>query len=227
MRNWELASVQRRKVSPSESSEAGDFITISRQVGIPAEEIGNRIGEKLKWPVFGRNLLDAMSGDDIVRRRIYSSMDQRDLTWYEETLRAIFEEGFVRNDYFNRLCETVLSLAKQSAGVFVGRGCDLLLPADAGFRFRLVAPFEERLAHYSQANGLPTAVARGELERVQRERDEFIQHHFRIDATDPLRHDLTLNLGRVSAEAVVSTILAACEIRRAAPLPVGVCAGAE
>ena len=153
--------------------------------------------------MFGREILEAMAEDDAIRRRIYSRMDERDLTWWEESLRAVLDADFVRNDYFKRLCETVLSLARQARSVFVGRGADLILPANRGLRVRLVASSESRVRRYAAATGRDEEKARREVERIEKERAEFLHHRFRTDASDPLRHDLIVNLDRWETEDVV------------------------
>jgi hypothetical protein len=216
MRNWELARSQSASRSAVTRPEVEDFITISRQVGVPAEVVAGKLGERLGWPVLGRSVLEAMAGDDGIRHRIYASMDQRDLSWSQSTLYAIFVKDFGRNDYFRRLCETVLSLARKGPGVFVGRGCDRLLPQELGLRVRLIAPAAVRESRFAKERGLEPEKAAREIERVQRERTEFIRHHFEVDADDPERHDLAINLGRVSADDAVEIILAARDARRRA-----------
>ena len=114
MRNWELARQQRVERGEGGRPEVEDFITISRQVGLNAESIARELGARLGWPVFGRSLLEAMAGNDEVRRRVYRSMDERDLRWWQESLRSLLEQEFDVNDYFHRLSQTALSLARQS-----------------------------------------------------------------------------------------------------------------
>jgi cytidylate kinase len=213
--NWELARRERAQAAAPDREAVENFICISRMVGIDGHDIGVLAGERLGWPVFGREILEAMAEDDAIRRRIYSRMDERDLTWWEESLRAVLDADFVRNDYFKRLCETVLSLARQARSVFVGRGADLILPANRGLRVRLVASSESRVRRYAAATGRDEEKARREVERIEKERAEFLHHRFRTDASDPLRHDLIVNLDRWETEDVVGMILDAYRRRNA------------
>jgi hypothetical protein len=212
---WELAHRDHPADAPAREA-VENFICISRMVGIDGHDIGVLVGDRLGWPVFGREILEAMAEDDAIRRRIYSRMDERDLTWWEESLRAVLDADFVRNDYFKRLCETVLSLARQGRSVFVGRGSDLILPSGRGLRVRLVAGLNSRIRWYAEAAGLDADKARRELERVEKERGDFLHHRFGADASDPLRHDLVLNLDRWGAEDVVGMILDAYRRRNTA-----------
>jgi hypothetical protein len=214
MRNWELARVQ-RPVEPTPNQTAvQDFLCISRMVGVHSEEIARRLGGQLDRPVFGREILEAMAGDDDILRRIYASMDQRHLAWWEESLRSLMQSQFVRNDYFRRLCETLLSLAHQAPSIFVGRGADLILPQQRGFRVRLIAPLESRTKQYAASHTLELAEARREIERIESQRADFFRHHFGVEATDPLRHDLTINLDRWSCGQAVELILQARSLHR-------------
>jgi cytidylate kinase len=214
MRNWELARSQRYEKTERRPLEVQEFICVSRMVGVGQEEITRPLGARLGWPVLDRELLEAMAGDDRVRQRIYRNMDQRDLGWWEAAVRSVMIGEYVRNDYFHRLTETLLSLARQGSCVFVGRGADLVLPRDHGLRVRLMAPREARLRRFGRAQQLEPAQAAAEMERIERQRGAFIQGHFGVAADDPSRHDLVINLEQVTAEQAVELILAARRVVR-------------
>jgi cytidylate kinase len=212
MRNWELARSQRISTPTPKQAEVEDFLCISRMVGVDDRQVAVLVGERLGWPVFDREILEAMAGDDDFRRQIYTSMDQRDLSWWEEALRSLMDRDFVRNDYFHRLCETLLSLARQGNSVFLGRGADLVLPRSRGFRVRLVAPLATRAERYAELTGLAPKQARNEIARIEKDRAEFLQRHFGIGIDDPLRYDITINLERFSHQQAVDLILQAREM---------------
>ena len=209
MRNWEIARTQSHIRDPVTASnfEVEDFITVSRQVGAEGRRVAQELGERLGWPVFDREILEAMAGDDRVRRQIYASMDGRDLGWWEEALRSLFQSEFVRNDYFRKLSETLLSLARQSPCILVGRGADLILPADLGFRVRLVAPMAARISRLSDVHCLTANEAKQYIQRIESQRRRFLKNHFGITADDPTRFDVTLTLGRLTCDEATKLIL--------------------
>ena len=127
-------------------------------------------------------------------------------------MRSLMDRDFVRNDYFHRLCETLLSLARQGNSVFLGRGADLVLPRSRGFRVRLVAPLATRAERYAELTGLAPKQARNEIARIEKDRAEFLQRHFGIGIDDPLRYDITINLERFSHQQAVDLILQAREM---------------
>lgn len=209
MRNWELSRSQRRATPEPRRESVEDFICVSRQVGAAGHEVAGLLASRLNWPLFDKQLLDTMAGDDVIRRQVYESMDERDLTWFGETLRSLMQSDFARNDYFRKLTETVLSIARQGSAIFLGRGVDGLLPRDRGLRVRLVAPRDFRIRRIAELWQLPPAQAESEIDRVETEREAFLRHHFRLDVNDPLRQDLVVNLARFSPVQAVELILAA------------------
>ena len=84
MRNWELSRLQRLGREDTSRPPVEDFVTVSRQVGGAGEEIASGLGERLGWPVFGKNLLEAMAGDDSIRRVTSSSW-----AWSEAKGRSV------------------------------------------------------------------------------------------------------------------------------------------
>jgi len=208
MRNWEMMRMQRPAEPRERNGPVEDFIAISREVGAGGSDVAARLGARLGWPVFDRQILQAMAGDDEVRRQIYASMDERDIGWCEETLRSFLQREFVKNDYFHRLTETVLSIARQGRAVFLGRGADLVLPVEHGFRVRLVAPLQQRLARLANERGVSLPDAGEELRRRESERAAFLRKHFGARAEDSTRFDMTVNTARFSAQQCVELLLA-------------------
>ncbi len=100
MRNWELARAQKLEDVPEEKRpEVQDFVSVSRMVGIDGRQVASELGEQLGWPVFDRSILDEMAGDSFDRKVIYSSMDERDLTWSEDLMLGFFETKFFKRHF--------------------------------------------------------------------------------------------------------------------------------
>jgi len=214
MRNWELARAQRLEVPAPKRAEVEDFIAVSRDVGAGGNEVAAMLSERLRWPVFDKEILDAMAGDDHLRRQVYDAMDERDMGWFEEAVRSLMHSEFVRNDYFHKLTQTVLSLARQGRGIYLGRGCDLILPRHMGFRVRLIAPFEHRIERFAASHGLTADEARVEIEQLEVDRDNFIRQRFRRDPGTWTRFDLIIDVSRFSPSQTVDVILQARETMR-------------
>lgn len=210
MRNWELSRQQRVEVrkTPEKTPEAADFVTISRRVGIAGVAIAQKLGERLGWPVFHKEILQHMAEDDDVRQRLYEKMDERDTNWIESVLRWLLQGEFRKEDYFVRLSETVLALARQGPAIFLGRGVDLILPRERGLRVWLFASEDTRVGEYARQRGLDKKMARAEMRRIDADREVFIRNQFNVDPADPTRFDVLLNLDRFGPDDVIEMIVA-------------------
>lgn len=216
MRNWEIAGDARRRSKPADEAadrSVADFVTVSRAAGAGGSEVAAAIAEKLGWPFFDQEILRAMAGDDAVRQRLYESMDERDVGWYEETLRSLMPGEFPRNDYFHRLCQTILCLARKGNAVFLGRGADLILPRDRGLRVRIEAGRGWRDRQYAERLGVAVDEARREVDRVDREREEFLRRRFGVGACSPTRYDMVICRENFTTEQIVQLAVRALELR--------------
>lgn len=213
MRNWELARSQQRETSQPSAPRMPAFITISRTVAAGGEEIARRLAERLELPLFDRELLRFMAQDDDVRARIYASMDERDMGWFEEVFRSVAQTEFRKNDYLHRLSDVVLRLARQAPAIFLGRAADLILPRGHGLRVGLVAPLETRVRRYAEKAGITASEARESVERIDNERTAWVRRHFNVDLASPERHDLIINTDGFSAEHATDLIVQAWEMK--------------
>jgi cytidylate kinase len=216
MRNWEIARQQRLEVERGRPETAmADFVTVSRAVGSRGTEVAQALAQRLDWPLFDKEILQHMARDDRLRAQLYENMDERDTSWIESVAQWLLHGELRHDDYFHRLTETVLALARQGPAVFLGRGVDFFLPQDRGLRVRFLAPEELRVREFARQNQCDEKTARAEIERIERERVDFIRRHFGKAKADPTRFDLLINLGRVSEDDAVELILAALRLRGA------------
>jgi cytidylate kinase len=213
LRNWELWRAQRLARAAGPPPEVEHFVTISRMVGAGGHAVATALGERLGWPVFDRELLSAMAGDDQVRRRVYEELDERDIGWIEDTLRWLLQHGYHKEHYFHRLSATILALARQGRAIFLGRGADLILPRRRGLRVHLVAPPEVCAQELARRQNISEALARAEVERIQQERNAFLRGHFGKAADSPTRHDLVINTGVFTTADAVEIICTALRLR--------------
>jgi len=207
LRNWELTRGQKpSRVRTHE--EVHQFVTISRAVGAGGARVATLTGQRLGWPVFDKELLQAMAGDDCLRQKLLATLDERDVSWLEEVLCWMFRGDFRPSSYLPRLAKTALTIARGGHAVFVGRATDLILPKAVGLRVRIIADPERCVRAFAQRGGISLDEARREVDRIERGRAEFICRRFDRQATDPLRFDMLLNLDRISPEHAVELILA-------------------
>lgn len=208
MRNWEFSRTQQPDTTVGQTRRFHPFVTISRCPGCGSEEIAAEVGKRLGWPVYDRQILEEMAGQDPVRSCVYRALDERDPGLLEEACRSLFDAEFHRNDYFQRLRSAVRRIVLHGPAILVGRGADLILPRDHGLRVRLIAPRDVCIAAYAHDKGLDLHHARRQWDRTERERVTWLRNHFHIEADAPERYDLTINTARLKPEQVIGLILA-------------------
>lgn len=216
LRDWSLARKQQQPLTPV-ARDVHDFITISRAVGCQGDAVARLVGEKLGWPIFDRQILQTMAGNNAMREEVYRSLDSRDMTWIEEATTAFLHPDFARNDYFRKLVESVLSLARGANAIFIGRGADLILPRERGLRVRIAANPDTCVANFAAAHHLDPTRARKELEHLEKERADFIRHHFRVEAANLARFDIGINLDHLTPAHAAELIVAAHRLRARNP----------
>jgi len=214
MQNWQRAQGQELTLDPHEPGEVTDFITIANMVGSGGGEIGEQLAEKLGWPVYDRQILSAMAGNDEARTRLYETMDERAIGWFEETLLSFTQQAFHKNDYFNQLTDMLTLLARKGPAIFIGRAADLILPKNKGLRVRLIASLEQRVRNFAMQKEITEAEAGKHLNRISKDRSNFIRQHFNIADDDPTRFDLVIHTERFSTDQAVDLILATREMRK-------------
>jgi len=190
-----------------------EFLTITRQLGTGAADVACLVSAQIGWPVFDRELLSAMTENDESREKVYARLDERDVGWLEQMMSLLIVGAFKPHDYFPRLTRTILTLARGAPAIFIGRGADLILPADHGLRVRLVAPLAQRAAAYAEMKGIDAATARSEVQRVDHERADFVRRHFPGKADDPTRTDLVINMRNFGAADAAYLIIDALRRR--------------
>lgn len=234
LRNWELSRAQQLSevrvsplVEPAAAGRAGRattaggskgvravrgprmmrFVTISRQMGAGGTEIARRLAERTSWALFDHEILESMAGDDRVRQRIYERLDEHDADWLGAMVENLVQGRMPADDYFPRLTRTILGIARGGSAIFLGRAADLILPREDGLRVRVVAPLEQRVERVAGRTHLDVAEARAEVERVDRQRIEFVRRHFRCDAECATRVDMIINTAAVTVEEAVEALV--------------------
>jgi len=209
MRNWEIARSQDHRDRPESGPPTAvkDFITISRSVGLPGNALADRLQARLGWPVFDREILRTMAGNDECRERIFRDLDERAENWVEAFVRGFMQPTFVgREAYFNRLVETVAALSRSAPAIFIGRGVDMILPRDLGLRVRLSAGRDYCARAYSDERSVTFESAMREIESVERNRAQYIKQNFHVAPDAAARFDVIVNMERVTLDEAVDMV---------------------
>lgn len=178
------------------------IITISSEMGALRDDLAQEICQRGKLELVDRRTLT-----EAVQGLVDISRDEHQLL--AEQGPAMLDLSDRRRRVFAALLElVVLQYAQQGNVVVVGRGGNFLLRLVPGvLRVRLVAPLELRAQRLAARESLDLDRARQLAAVVDQQRRTYMAHLFGADWASPLNYDLVLNLGLLSLEQAVSTIL--------------------
>lgn len=176
------------------------WITISRKMGTQGSEIARRVAGELGYPLYDTKAINHMAQE----LGFPGSVRQVD-----DKAPPLFQRLFSQRPmvYLERLYSVIYELAKRGDGVFLGRGCHLLLRSfPCVLRVRVTASHETCLRTLVD-QGLNREAAERTIKRTDEERAAFVRFAFGVDWEDPERFDLILNRDVIGVELAVSTLL--------------------
>ncbi len=190
----------------------GPCVLFSRECGSAGDEVAQRVGERLHWQVFNREIVEQIAERAHVRSRLVETVDEHVRSRWRCLLHPLRErENLKPETYLYHLHEIVLSLGHHGHVIIVGRGAQFLLPAQCAVRVRVVEPFASRVRRISTTRGLSLEEAERFVAKREADRIAFIRKTFHQDATSPLNYDLVLNTGYLGVELAAGLVLEALE----------------
>lgn len=205
-----------------DDSPVGPALTIalSREAGIEATSIAHEVGELLGWPVYDHELLERIAEEMGLRAGLLEKVDEKPVRWLLERMETFLANPAVSEPvYIEHLIGTLLSLSAHGHCVVVGRGSAHLLPAPTTLRVRLMAPHQQRVQAMSHTLNLSLEEAAQQIDRIDRQRNDFVRQHFDKEPANPHHFDLTLNCARFSSRSCAELIVEAAHRMEAALAP--------
>jgi cytidylate kinase len=182
-------------------------IAISREAGAKGGAVAAKLGDRLGWPVYDRELLRHIAEEMGLSERLLDSVDEKRVNWLMTYLQAFASNNAVSpGAYLYTLSKVVLSLAAHGECVIVGRGAAQFLPPEKTLRVRLVAPLDDRIGVMQKRIGLQHEQAARRVESTDLDRTNFVREHFHRDPADPTLYDLILNTSRFTVEECAEII---------------------
>ena len=190
------------------------YLTLSREAGAEGATIAQLVGERLRWEVYDKNVLDQVAHRYKESRLMLDLVDETPSDWIYDVLGTWMDHHVIGHDkcvtQVNRMIQI---LARPGGAVFVGRGAQFLLPKEKTFAVRVVAPTDYRAERIVQRNNVTLDEALREIRRVDRGRREYVQRHFQKNIEDPHLYDMVLNVEQLGVMGAAEQIVFA--IRRA------------
>lgn len=199
---WEKA-----KTVVDKAEEPRPFITISREYGCGASDIGAALAEELNryensdaWQAYDRELLDKISGDHNVSEKLLETIDTKRREEISEFWRSVLTDYPPQVSVYQKLTKTIRSLSIHGRSIIVGRaGVVITRQLRYGVHLRLVAPVSYRIQRVMEIHNIKDRLEAEKLvEKKDRDRHDFMTQYLKFDAKNPASYDVTINTARVS-----------------------------
>lgn len=190
-------------------------IALSRLPGSGAEELGQRLAERLGYTLFGVEIVDRIARKAGVQRELVEGVDERVRGSIAAILDGLTGKNlrFSESDYVSRLVRVITTLGEGGSAVIVGRGSPYILGPERGLRAFVTAPREDRIERLAKRHDLPFTEAASRLEREDAARRQFVARSFNVDPDDASLYDLAVNTGALGIEGAADLLVEALRRR--------------
>ncbi len=185
------------------------YIALSREAGVPAREIAEEISKQTGMPVWDKELLEYMAQSRNLPSTVLETLDETTANWMVDVVyKWLDQKAITHEQYVHLLTQTIILLACERPGIFIGRGAQFILPRDRGIAIRLVAPERHRIEWAMQALQRKREEAAQWVAETERARNGFIRTYFHAEPNDPHIYDALLNVARPGVMKTAEIILA-------------------
>ena len=213
VRYWHLKN-QAKKRKQKGGTRHWPVITVSREFGALGAAIGKIVSERLGFEFWDQELVHAMAEQTGVDEALLKTLDEHARSNVEVLIDGVFRgEAYTESEYLRQLMRVVHSIGNHGSAVVIGRGSQYILEDEEALHVRAVCPRKLRLKGLKERRKLTMPQARKELEKIEKDRLAFIEHHYRCDVRDPSAYDIVLNTGTLSLEQAADLVMACYQAR--------------
>lgn len=204
-----------RREAEKQSVRTAPFITISRQYGCSAFDLGHSLAQRLQrlfphrdYHVYDRRTLEVLAERDKVSADMMASLPEARRDAVSQWIDGLVASRTDDIATFRQLVTTMCAIAALGGAIIVGRGGSVITRGvPGGLHVRLIAPQAWRVARLQQTDGEAEATP-SFVEHADEERERFLDERLGADARDPQLYHLTLNNQLLSTEEQAGAITA-------------------
>ncbi len=205
---------QKNKTAADYPAKARPVVTLSRQHGCRGRELAKLLAHALDYGLFDRNIIDYIADHLGVLCEVVETLDESARSELELWVQTILTgRVFDRDNYFKTLGELLKAISLQGGVVVVGRGANFMLESSSSFHIRTVASVETRIRNLIDLEGMNEKNAKEDIQRIDKERAQFVKRYFNRDINDPTAYDLVINMGNATLDEGVKIVVAALRAR--------------
>lgn len=199
------------------------FITISRQYGCFASDIAETLAKSLnelqhtdKWITYDKNLINKIEEQYNISEKIVETIDTKKREEMSELWRTMLSDLPPQAAVFQKLANTIRTLAIHGNAILVGRGSVVITRGlRYGLHLRFVAPLQYRIQKVMEIQKIKDRLTAEKLiEEKDKQRHEFMTQYIKFDAYDPASYDLTFNIAQFTPDQIATIVIAALKSRK-------------
>mgnify|MGYP001812346113 CR=1 FL=1 len=187
--------------------QASYVVTVSRGYGSHGKHVARSLAKRLGVRACDRDILEAVAMRANVDLALVERLDETIRQTGIEPWKALFQgKSFSEERYLHHLVKVVMNIS-QKGGVIIGRGAHLILGPAHAFRVRIVGSLDVCAARIADREQLDPDAARQRVEKVDRQRADYLHRLYGVDMADCSVHDLIINSDRFDIGQMVDLIL--------------------
>lgn len=188
-------------------------ITIGRQYGCGAREIGSKLAQRLNIPYYDKEIIKRAAKDSGFDESVFCLYDERATRSYLYNLSAdgfatISGSGITLEDQvFQFQFDTIRKVAEEGSCIIVGRCADYILRDNPNIlSVFLHADDDYKLKRIVEEYGIDRKSAVKDMKSIDKKRMRF--HNFYSDEKwgDAKTYDLTINVSKLGVDQTVDLI---------------------
>lgn len=210
----EMMVLQQREAKKREEQQKQPepcVVTVSRDFGSLGKKVGQLLADTLEVRCCDRFILQEVARRADVDESLVKALDEHVSKigghWWQHLLH---KDTFSYEDYYHYLVKTVLSVSR-TGGVIIGRGANLILGPQKAFHVRIVGSIEKCAERVASRDNISMKESIELVQKINRERAEYIKMLYQADINDNSQYDLILNSDRYDRVQMVELILDAME----------------
>jgi len=198
------------------------FVTISRQVGCMAFDVGLRLAHRLNqegasdaaWMVYDREIVHQIARKLKLSDRLVEILTERSYSRMSDYMDSFFKGRPTIDRVQQESARILRGLCEKGHSIIIGRGaCIVCGGGEAGIHLRLVAPFAWRVARVAEAHKLSAPEAEQRVRLLDSEREKHFNTLCDRHVGEADLYDLVLNEARFAPERLIDLIVQAMKAR--------------
>lgn len=192
------------------------IICISRECGSGGRDLGDRIGEMLGIPVYGKELISKVAKKSDMSEEYVKNHEENPSYSHilgvpigHPALGVQYDGIMTPEKLFLVQTEVIKEIAREEKScVFVGRCADIILQGRENLHsFFVHAPREYRIKRIMETENLSRREAKKKVKQIDWERSSYHDYYTGIKWGHPSNYDLVINMAKSGIDRAASVII--------------------